>query len=556
MASCPHQGSGRTSLPAVVYEREPGAAAQPLPAGYRRRAPETTVLYQVVQAHLETFLADARARSDAGAGYPTFVEREFRKFLDCGILARGFSRLRCPACGHERFVAFSCKGRLCPSCWGRRTADSAAHLVDRVFPAIPYRQYVLTFPWPLRLPLAFDHRFLSQALRRFLRALFAWQRLRGRRLGIRAGQTGAVSFVQRFGGALNANPHVHAVVPDGLFVPGARPEDPLTFVPLPPPSDDDLARLTTRVVARITALAERRRAATEDLPLDPDDEDAHLRAALAQAQLVPRDPAVRATAATPEHARPKPLCAEREGFTLHVARTVDAADRTGLEQLCRYGLRAPFATDRFSRDPDGRVCYRLLKPWPTPQGRSELHLEPLALLRRLAALIPAPYVNLVRYAGVFANRSRFRSRLPPPPVPTPPEPPPLPAAAPLPETPPGQPHTQGEPPVPAAAAAPPVPPPLRPRRLRWAQLLRRALDQGGLTCPHCSIPMVVLAFLSDPQVVRKILLHLQLPAAPPPLAPGRLPEPEEFLPPVPDDDGNQDPDEGHVQRQAHARGPP
>jgi len=31
-----------------------------------------------------------------------------------------------------------------------------------------------------------------------------------------------ISFVQRFGGALNLHPHVHSLVPDGLFVPGAE----------------------------------------------------------------------------------------------------------------------------------------------------------------------------------------------------------------------------------------------------------------------------------------------------------------------------------------------
>ena len=39
-----------------------------------------------------------------------FIEQEFRRYLDCGILAKGFARLRCPSCGFERLVAFSCKG--------------------------------------------------------------------------------------------------------------------------------------------------------------------------------------------------------------------------------------------------------------------------------------------------------------------------------------------------------------------------------------------------------------------------------------------------------------
>ena len=42
--------------------------------------------------------------------YPAaFVEREFREFLHCGVLARGFIRVHCDACGLDRLVPFSCK---------------------------------------------------------------------------------------------------------------------------------------------------------------------------------------------------------------------------------------------------------------------------------------------------------------------------------------------------------------------------------------------------------------------------------------------------------------
>jgi hypothetical protein len=100
-----------------------------------RRRPEESVLYDVVRAELESFLARARERDRT---VPRFVERELRAYLGCGILAHGFVRVRCDACGCERLVAFSCKGRgFCPSCGGRRMADTAAHLVDRVLPEVP-----------------------------------------------------------------------------------------------------------------------------------------------------------------------------------------------------------------------------------------------------------------------------------------------------------------------------------------------------------------------------------------------------------------------------------
>jgi hypothetical protein len=45
------------------------------------------------KAHLSSFVADARAHSDDGAGLPWFVERELREYLRCGILAHGFARV-------------------------------------------------------------------------------------------------------------------------------------------------------------------------------------------------------------------------------------------------------------------------------------------------------------------------------------------------------------------------------------------------------------------------------------------------------------------------------
>ena len=66
-------------------------AVQPAPTGrrihYERRRPEDTVLYQLVQEHLETFLAQVEA--ETGSALPAFVQAEFDAFLQCGILAHG-----------------------------------------------------------------------------------------------------------------------------------------------------------------------------------------------------------------------------------------------------------------------------------------------------------------------------------------------------------------------------------------------------------------------------------------------------------------------------------
>lgn len=88
---------------------------------------------------------------------PEHVERESRRYLECGILAHGFARARCGQCGHDFLIAFSCKGRgVCPSCNARRMVETAAHLTDRVLPDLPLRQWVLAVPKHLRYFLQRD----------------------------------------------------------------------------------------------------------------------------------------------------------------------------------------------------------------------------------------------------------------------------------------------------------------------------------------------------------------------------------------------------------------
>jgi hypothetical protein len=126
------------------------ACASARTAVYRRRRPERTVLYRTVQAHLATWL-ELSCDSRHGASGPAPIEREFRRYLECGILAHGFARARCAECGHDFLIAWSCKRRgVCPACNTRRMVETAAHLADHVFPRLPVRQWVLSVPKRLR----------------------------------------------------------------------------------------------------------------------------------------------------------------------------------------------------------------------------------------------------------------------------------------------------------------------------------------------------------------------------------------------------------------------
>jgi hypothetical protein len=148
-------------------------------------------------------------------------------------------------------------------------ADTAAYLVERVLPIVPVRQWVLSLPFALRYRLAYDARLISDVLNAFIRALFGELRRRAQEeLGLGSSQCGAVTFVQRFGDALNANPHFHCLALDGVYTAGedGRPQ----FHPLLAPEDEDVLRLTTLVSQRVQSLLERRGAGTEADPQQAD----------------------------------------------------------------------------------------------------------------------------------------------------------------------------------------------------------------------------------------------------------------------------------------------
>ena len=93
---------------------------------YRRRQPERSAAYQVIQGHLEPWLAGCRQADEEGSPVAAYIEQDFRRYLECGILAHGLARARCAGCGYDFLIAFSCKGRgIIPSCNTRRMVETA-----------------------------------------------------------------------------------------------------------------------------------------------------------------------------------------------------------------------------------------------------------------------------------------------------------------------------------------------------------------------------------------------------------------------------------------------
>ena len=109
---------------------------------------------------------------EQGASLPGSVRDEFDAYLCCGRLEYGFIPAKCQACRFEHLAAFSCKLRgFCPSCAARRMVDSSSYLLEQVIPHVPMRQWVVSFPWPLRLVFAARPDWLTKVLRIVSRAI-------------------------------------------------------------------------------------------------------------------------------------------------------------------------------------------------------------------------------------------------------------------------------------------------------------------------------------------------------------------------------------------------
>jgi len=395
-------------------------------------------------------------------------------------------------------------------------------------------------PWRMRLLCACDAKLCGAVRRCFLRTVFGHYREGAQRAGLARVRTGAVNVVQRFGSALNLNLHFHALVLDGAYA-AQSPFTQPAFHEAERLEDEEVSALVRRLHDRILRLLRRRglwpQPSGEDT-VAPDEHDSllpFLSAASIQGRValgpdagsrVERLGGAAGSSSSP--GAPGELCASLDGFSLHAKVRCDWDERERLEHLCRYVSRPALASERLSLDERGRVLLELRHPWR--DGTTHLRLEPLVFLERLAALVPHPREHQFTYHGVLAPASSWRDLL----VPVPDDanepleleataapataalgaPAPEPADAAL---------TTGCPDAPLSAPSPSAPSARHSARYSWAELLRRVFEIDVLRCPKCGSRRRLIALITDPPVVRKILRHLSLPAEPPTLAPPRSP---------------------------------
>jgi hypothetical protein len=164
--------------------------------------------------------------------------------------------------------------------------------------------------------------------------------------------------------------------------------------------------------------------------------------------------------------------------------------------LCRYITRPALALERLSTNGAGQVVYQLKTPYR--DGTTHFVFEPIEFLVRVAALVPRPRGNRVRYHGILAPNAKHRS-----------------AVVPSSSKRTRRRRTPAHPRVqvlgtdrqddPAAPTAP----------MSWMERLRRVFAIDLSICPDCGGRLRVIADVTRPDIIEKILEHIARQQAPP-----------------------------------------
>jgi len=357
--------------------------------------------------------------------------------------------------------------------------ELSQHLFDHVVADVPLRQFVLTFPPPLRFLIARDKRLLAAVRTIVLRAIKALVCRKARdAYPSKSFLPAGFCVVQRSGSALNLAPHLHAVLFDGAY----RKDDAgeLHLVAAPAVSPAERLKLVTAIASRIERLLKRRKLLDGEQWSDDatDASDPTLQLSL-EAMKIP-------SAKKPSEQRTRSNSSTVRGFNLHCETRVSAHDEAARMRLFRYVLRPAIAQDRL-RFEDGVVTFTMKRMFSN--GLRVLKFTPGAFICRIAMLVPAPRQHEITYLGLLAANAKHRNDIVR--VPTHRRKP--------------KPKPQSQAPDTEPAALPKAPPPSS--RINWADLLRKTFSCDVSKCDQCGGHARVIAVITEPDVIDKILTH-------------------------------------------------
>jgi len=366
-------------------------------------------------------------------------------FLECGDLACGFARVRCPDCGNEYLLPYSCKRRLCPTCEAKRRVEWADRVVEEVLPDLGYRQLVFTVPRVLRRTFLRERRLLGKLVQTaygvtklFLSAQFP---------GLEGGVPYFVGAVETWGSVVNVHPHTHALCSEGVLDREGK------FHALPPGFDwGPLAEMWRQAV--LAKLVEEERLS--------------------------------------ETTREVLSSWQHSGFSADASTGASQGDREGLYRLVCYLHKPVLSLGRMEYTSGAsRVIYHGKNE--AVGGRGTVTYEPMEFMALLLAHVPEAHEVRLRYYGAASStirRGGRKGRL----AATPGDAQRTIGAGEVPEG-------------PAAPEEAEESTYVKARRRTWAQLLARVYGVDALKCGRCGGRMKIISWITDAEVIERILRH-------------------------------------------------
>ena len=154
-------------------------------------------------------------------------------------------------------------------------------------------------------------------------------------------------------------------------------------------------------------------------------------------------------------------------------------ERKKLEQICRYISRPSLSEERLSLNNQGQVIYKLKTAYHN--GTTHIIFDPLDFISRLASLIPRPRLHLTRFHGVFAPHFKYRSFI-------------IPHSSFSNKT---NKSSQTEPKKQKKSYS-----------IGWAKTLKRVFEIDVQTCLNCGGQIKIISAIHNPQLIKRILIHL------------------------------------------------
>ncbi len=373
---------------------------------YAPRSPRSGLLYQTIASNFDDFIFETKCNEKS---IPDYVLNEFDAYLKCGILEHGFIQLKCESCNVSQLVAFSCKRRgFCPSCIGKRMNEGSLFWIDHVFPHVPVRQWVLSFPIPVRFWMAGNPNLMSSLLNIYMRAIHRFykesvRRTLGQDFKQAKVQSGSITVIQRFGSACNLNVHFHSLLLDGAYV--THPDGRFEFIEIFNICTKEVQTVLKKIQARMVRHLQKRGLLARSEADGGGDQSVDESTLMTQVQGASvlykisqgknagkKIRKVGSFGAPGEEAFPAAhLSALLGGFSLHASVFIANEHRDRLQQLCKYLLRPPIAENRLKKINSGEILFEMKTTWG--DGTRAILFSPKELIEKLVAIIPQPRIH-------------------------------------------------------------------------------------------------------------------------------------------------------------------